>query len=334
MRAALKKFSASREKEGRVRAPVVEEAASLEEEERIKGDLFSRPSPTPTEEEEQEHPATSSQVERGASPNISPIQSPVKRIGGQEVEETNQEDVDESRASVEDNIQYSTDSSEDEVKKEAVEKPQEVLGEQEELQGEKRAKTGLKEVEESQDLFQESLEEQEVCQEAVEEEEKQAAEENIVKEVEDKESVEDEIKDDNMKDNTEDHPQQSSPGRGLLPLEVPDLQAIATQEGQEASGSRSQEEELAGSSSPEADQVEAVAGPRSLTSGQEQEAAFRSLTPTPDQEEQSAPLGSSSLDRLLAGLQQVEEGLEAVGLEEAGLPATLAPNTTHSILTR
>ena len=45
----------------RVRAPVVDTAATMEEEEESIAALFSRPSPTPQEEGE-EHPAADSQV--------------------------------------------------------------------------------------------------------------------------------------------------------------------------------------------------------------------------------------------------------------------------------
>jgi len=73
----LKKETVQPEATVRVRAPVVEAAATQEEEEEIKAALFARPSPTPTEDGD-DHPTSSSQVMPGESPHMSPIQSPVK----------------------------------------------------------------------------------------------------------------------------------------------------------------------------------------------------------------------------------------------------------------
>merc|ERR1712013_737905 len=78
----------------RMKAPVVEATISTEEEDKIKDELFSRPSPTPEEE--------GKRAEGTLSPALSPIHSPVQRLHEDAVPPQDQQGIDQSVGHVED----------------------------------------------------------------------------------------------------------------------------------------------------------------------------------------------------------------------------------------
>merc|ERR1712156_1131916 len=71
-----------------MKAPVVEATISTEEEDKIKDELFSRPSPTAEEE--------GKRVEGTLSPALSPIHSPVQRLHEEAVPPQDQQGIDQS----------------------------------------------------------------------------------------------------------------------------------------------------------------------------------------------------------------------------------------------
>ena len=86
-----------------MKAPVVEATISTEEEDKIKDELFSRPSPTPEEEvrmitAEEE----GKRAEGTLSPALSPIHSPVQRLYEDAVPPQDQQETDQSVEHVED----------------------------------------------------------------------------------------------------------------------------------------------------------------------------------------------------------------------------------------
>ena len=87
-----------------MKAPVVEATISTEEEDKIKDELFSRPSPTPEEEGKMMITAEEEgkRAEGTLSPALSPIHSPVQRLHDDAAPPQDQQGIDQSVEYVED----------------------------------------------------------------------------------------------------------------------------------------------------------------------------------------------------------------------------------------
>merc|ERR1712013_276358 len=87
----------------RMKAPVVEATISTEEEDKIKDELFSRPSPTPEEEGKMITAEEEGKRAEGTlSPALSPIHSPVQRLHEDAAPPQDQQGIDQSVGHVED----------------------------------------------------------------------------------------------------------------------------------------------------------------------------------------------------------------------------------------
>ena len=188
-----------------MKAPVVEAMISTEEEEKIKDELFSRPSPTP-----QDSPDEVKRGEGTLSPALSPIHSPVHRLHNEESLSRQEKELEShslehtKNTTISANVQQGTlpCTEEDEMAEGDVPKPSKPP--LEEQNTESGSDGGIKDVllnavdnesgvQESDDIFQCSMGEEEKVMEAVDTEEREVIEVEKSSENQNMEIIEDTV---------------------------------------------------------------------------------------------------------------------------------------------
>ena len=184
-----------------MKAPVVEAMITTEEEEKIKDELFSRPSPTPQDSPDEE-------VKRGdgiLSPALSPIHSPVQRLHIEQslIQREKEQEVDSLEHIMDKNVssilqQDTFPCTEDDEMAEAS-LPEPSRPPLEETKSDNRigvplnALDGVSGVQESEDIFQCSMGEEERVAESGEKAEREVIEVEKTGENENMEIIEDDV---------------------------------------------------------------------------------------------------------------------------------------------